>query len=41
MAFLNWITGTYKKRLYEFHEGVLDDKMLLGEKGAELCQLVK
>eukprot|EP01041_Mallomonas_annulata_P004386 gene4386-8730_t len=30
-----------RKRIYEFHEGTANDKMLLGNKGANLCEMTR
>ena len=35
----HWATHPYKKRVYAFNEGTMDDKHLLGNKGANLCEM--
>lgn len=38
--FAEWVTHPHKKRVYMFHEGSIEDRSLLGNKGANLCEMV-
>jgi hypothetical protein len=39
--FTDWAMHGAKKRVYYFSEGSLDDKDLLGLKGANLCEMAR
>lgn len=37
----NWAIHQHKKRVYSFHEASIEDKQLLGNKGANLCEMTR
>lgn len=39
--FTEWATHPQKKRVYAFNEGSIEDKELLGNKGANLCEMTR
>ena len=39
--FAHWVTHPSRKRVYAFTEGTADDKNLLGNKGANLCEMTR
>lgn len=39
--FTDWAMHPHKKRVYTFHEATIEDKQLLGVKGANLCEITR